>query len=402
MTNPGERLAALYDALATRILVLDGAMGTMLQQRNLTAADFGGPALEGCNENLVKTRPDVVLDIHREYFKAGADIVETNTFGGTRVVLAEYHLEDQAHELNYAAAQLARQAADECSTPARPRWVLGSMGPTTKAITVTGGITFRQLEENYYEQAKALVEGGADILVLETCQDTRNVKAGLLGIQRVMRELGRTIPVMVSGTIEPMGTMLAGQSADAFLSSISHVDLLSVGLNCATGPEFMTDHIRTLSEMAPMRISCYPNAGLPNEDGKYLETPQSLAEQLDRFANHGWLNLVGGCCGTTAAHIHAIAQMADGKKPRAAEGAGASRLLFRHRAGRGRGQQPPVDRRRAHQRHRLARFQETDRRREVGTSRRNRPPAGEERCAHHRRLPAVHRSRRVERHSPVL
>ena len=316
MTNPGDRLAALYDALATRILVLDGAMGTMLQQRNLTAPDFGGPALEGCNENLVKTRPDVVLDIHREYFKAGADIVETNTFGGTRVVLAEYHLQDQAHELNYAAAQLARQAADECSTPARPRWVLGSMGPTTKAITVTGGITFRQLEENYYEQAKALVEGGADILVLETCQDTRNVKAGLLGIQRVMRELGRKIPVMVSGTIEPMGTMLAGQSADAFLSSISHVDLLSVGLNCATGPEFMTDHIRTLSEMASTRISCYPNAGLPNEDGKYLETPQSLAEQLDRFANHGWLNLVGGCCGTTAAHIHAIAQMAEGKRPR--------------------------------------------------------------------------------------
>jgi len=316
MTNPGERLAALYDALATRILVLDGAMGTMLQQRNLTAADFGGPALEGCNENLVKTRPDVVLDIHREYFKAGADIVETNTFGGTRVVLAEYHLEDQAHELNFSAAQLARRAADECSTPARPRWVLGSMGPTTKAITVTGGITFGELEENYYEQAKALVEGGADILVLETCQDTRNVKAGLLGIQRVMREEGRKIPVMVSGTIEPMGTMLAGQSADAFLSSISHVDLLSVGLNCATGPEFMTDHIRTLSEMAPMRISCYPNAGLPNEDGKYLETPQSLAEQLDRFANHGWLNLVGGCCGTTAAHIRAIAQMAEGKKPR--------------------------------------------------------------------------------------
>ncbi len=316
MTNPGDRLAALYDALATRILVLDGAMGTMLQQRNLTAPDFGGPALEGCNENLVKTRPDVVLDIHREYFKAGADIVETNTFGGTRVVLAEYHLQDQAHELNYAAAQLARQAADECSTPARPRWVLGSMGPTTKAITVTGGITFRQLEENYYEQAKALVEGGADIMVLETCQDTRNVKAGLLGIQRVMRELGRKIPVMVSGTIEPMGTMLAGQSADAFLSSISHVDLLSVGLNCATGPEFMTDHIRTLSEMASTRISCYPNAGLPNEDGKYLETPQSLAEQLDRFANHGWLNLVGGCCGTTAAHIHAIAQMAEGKRPR--------------------------------------------------------------------------------------
>ena len=316
MTNPGDRLAALDDALATRILVLDGAMGTMLQQRNLSAADFGGPALEGCNENLVKTRPDVVLDIHREYLKAGADIIETNTFGGTSVVLAEYHLQDHAYELNYTAAKLARQAADEFSTSAKPRWVLGSMGPTTKAITVTGGITFRQLEENYYQQAKALADGGADILVLETCQDTRNVKAGLLSIQRVMREAGRKIPVMVSGTIEPMGTMLAGQSADAFLSSISHVDLLSVGLNCATGPEFMTDHIRTLSDLAATRISCYPNAGLPNEEGKYLETPQSLAEQLERFANHGWLNLVGGCCGTTAAHIRAIAQMAEGKKPR--------------------------------------------------------------------------------------
>src|SRR5216683_1160151 len=316
MNSPAERREALYQALESRILVLDGAMGTMLQQRNLTASDFGGPALEGCNENLVKTRPDVVLDIHREYFKAGADIVETNTFGGTRVVLAEYHLQDQAHELNYAAAQLARQAADECSTPARPRWVLGSMGPTTKAITVTGGITFRQLEENYYEQAKALLDGGADILVLETCQDTRNVKAGLLGIQRLMREAGRKIPVMVSGTIEPMGTMLAGQTADAFWSSISHVDLLSIGLNCATGPEFMTDHIRTLSAMVTTRISCYPNAGLPNEDGKYLETPQSLAEQLDRFANHGWLNLVGGCCGTTSEHIQAIAQMVEGKRPR--------------------------------------------------------------------------------------
>ncbi len=316
MTDPHERLAQLYDALATRIVVLDGAMGTMLQQRHLTAADFGGPALEGCNENLVKTRPDVVLDIHREYYKAGADIVETNSFGGTKVVLAEYQLADQAYDLNYTAAKLARQAADEVSTPAKPRWVLGSMGPTTKAITVTGGITFRQLEENYYEQAKALIDGGADILVLETCQDTRNVKAGLLGIQRLIRESGRKIPVMVSGTIEPMGTMLAGQTADAFWSSISHVDLLSVGLNCATGPEFMTDHIRTLSDMVTTRISCYPNAGLPNEDGKYLETPQSLAEQLERFANHGWLNLVGGCCGTTAAHIQAIAQMAEGKKPR--------------------------------------------------------------------------------------
>src|SRR6266576_452414 len=164
MSDPKQRLEHLYESLAMRILVLDGAMGTMLQQRHLTAADFGGPALEGCNENLVKTRPDVVLDIHREYFKSGSDIVETNSFGGARIVLAEYHLEDQAYELNYAAAKLARQAADEFWTSSKPRWVLGSMGPTTKAITVTGGVTFRQLEENYYEQAKALIDGGADIL----------------------------------------------------------------------------------------------------------------------------------------------------------------------------------------------------------------------------------------------
>src|SRR5579859_6390549 len=165
MTNPEERLAALYDALATRILVLDGAMGTMLQQRDLTAADFGGPALEGCNENLVKTRPDVVLDIHREYFKAGADIVETNTFGGTRVVLAEYGLQAEALELNTRAATLARQAAEEYSTPGRPRFVAGSMGPTTKAITVTGGVTFEGLQDSYYVQAKGLIEGGSDLLL---------------------------------------------------------------------------------------------------------------------------------------------------------------------------------------------------------------------------------------------
>ncbi|MCL5742864.1 MAG: methionine synthase, partial [Acidobacteria bacterium] len=317
MTEFEERRQALADALETRILVLDGAMGTMLQQQHLTAADFGGPSLEGCNEYLVKTRPDVVLGIHRAYYEAGSDIVETNSFGGTKLVLSEYGVEQEAYALNFAAARLARQAAAKFSRPGRPRWVAGSMGPTTKAISVTGGITFEQLTRNFYDQAKALVEGGADILLLETCQDTRNVKAGLLAIQRLRREVGHQVPVMVSGTIEPMGTMLAGQAADAFCASISHMDLLSVGLNCATGPEFMTDHVRTLSEMASTRISCYPNAGLPNEDGKYLETPQSLAEQLERFIANGWVNIVGGCCGTTAAHIAAIARMAEGKKPRA-------------------------------------------------------------------------------------
>ena len=307
----------LAEVLDERILVLDGAMGTMLQQRHLTAADFGGPDYEGCNEYLVKTRPDVVLDIHRAYLNAGADMIETDSFGGTPLVLAEYDLAGEAVALNRTAAELARRAADEFSSPSKPRFVAGSMGPTTKAISVTGGITFRELEENFYTQAKALVEGGADLLLLETCQDTRNVKAALLAIQRLRRESGRDVPVMLSCTIEPMGAMLGGQTADAFWASTAHMDLLSIGLNCATGPEFMTDHIRTLSELAPTRISCYPNAGLPNEEGQYLETPTSLASQLEKFVLHGWINILGGCCGTTPEHIRAIAQMVEGKRPRA-------------------------------------------------------------------------------------
>jgi 5-methyltetrahydrofolate--homocysteine methyltransferase len=310
------RRQALSDALEERVLVLDGAMGTMLQQRHLTADDFGGPALEGCNENLVKTCPDVIVDIHRSYYEAGSDIVETNSFGGTKIVLSEYGLQDEAYELNRESARLARQAADEFSKNGRTRFVAGSMGPTTKAITVTGGVTFEQLIENYHLQAKALLDGGADILLLETCQDTRNVKAGLLAISRLGAELNRSIPTMVSGTIEAMGTMLAGQTADAFYASISHADLLSVGLNCATGPEFMTDHIRSIHELATTRVSCYPNAGLPDEEGKYLETPSSLAAQLERFVDHGWLNIVGGCCGTTPQHIEAMSAMVQGKRPR--------------------------------------------------------------------------------------
>ncbi len=317
MTDRAQRRQALLDALESRILVLDGAMGTMVQQKNLTAEDFGGPALEGCNEVLVRTRPDAILDIHRAYLEAGSDIIETDTFGGTRIVLGEYHLEKETAALNRAAAELARRAADAFSTAARPRFVAGSIGPTTKAISVTGGITFDALRENFYEQAKALVEGGADILLVETCQDTRNVKAALLAIARVKKEFGFEIPVMVSGTIEPMGTMLAGQTADALWSSIARQNLLSIGLNCATGPEFMTDHIRTLSEIASTRISCYPNAGLPREDGTYGETPETLTAQLARFVEHGWLNMVGGCCGTTPAHIRALAEMVKGRKPRA-------------------------------------------------------------------------------------
>ncbi|HEX5226659.1 MAG TPA: methionine synthase [Bryobacteraceae bacterium] len=309
-------IPTLEGLLAERILVVDGAMGTMLQQRHLSAADFGGAAFEGCHEHLVRTRPDVVLDIHRAYLAAGADIIETNSFGGTRLVLAEYGLADAARALNFEAARLARQAANEFATLTRPRFVAGAMGPTTKAISVTGGVTFPDLVDNFYEQARALVEGGVDVLLLETCQDTRTVKAALVAIDKLRRERGTRIPVMVSGTIESAGTMLAGQAADAFCASLAHADLLSIGLNCATGPEAMTDHLRMIAEMLPVAVSCYPNAGLPDEDGLYRMTPEELARQLERFVDRGWLNLMGGCCGTTDAHIRAIAQMADGKRPR--------------------------------------------------------------------------------------
>src|ERR1700735_5339076 len=307
---------ALREMLRERILILDGAMGTMLQQADLTAADFGGPHLEGCNENLVITRPDVVLGIHRKYLAAGSDIIETNSFGSAPVVLAEYGLGEHARPRTRGARDQARKAADGFSRPGKPRFVAGSMGPTTRAISVTGGITFEQLRNNYYEQAAGLMEGGADVLLLETCQDTRNIKAGILAIQDLGRELGAPIPLMVSVTIEAMGTMLAGQGIESLWASLDHVDLITLGLNCATGPEFMTDHIRTLQSLTSRFVSCYPNAGLPNEEGLYGETPTTLSQQLERFIDRGWLNMVGGCCGTTEKHIRAIAQMVVGKKTR--------------------------------------------------------------------------------------
>jgi 5-methyltetrahydrofolate--homocysteine methyltransferase len=316
MRNLNDSAKALRALLSERILVLDGAMGTMLQQRNLTAEDFGGVALEGCNENLVRTRPDVVLDIHRKYFEAGSDLVETNSFGGAPIVLAEYGLAADAHFLNKRSAELARQAADEFSSPAKPRFVAGSIGPTTKAITVTGGVTFAELREAYYTQARALVEGGADLLLVETCQDTRNIKAAILAIQRLSKEIASEVPFIISVTIEAMGSMLAGQSIEAMWASLRFAKPLAFGMNCATGPEFMTDHIRTLNQLSGEFISCYPNAGLPDEEGKYLETPTTLAAQLEKFVDHGWLNIVGGCCGTTEKHIRAIAQMVEGKSPR--------------------------------------------------------------------------------------
>ncbi|WP_223643887.1 methionine synthase [Corallococcus sp. EGB] len=313
----GQRVEALLAAMRERILVLDGAMGTLLQGHQLVAADFGGAEYEGCNEHLVLTRPDVIEGIHAKYFAAGADVTETDSFGGTPVVLAEFELGHKAHDINVAAARIALKAAKAAEAKdGRVRWVAGSIGPTTKAISVTGGITFEELVDNFAVQAEALAVGGSDYLLVETAQDTRNVKAALLGIDRAFRKLGWRLPVAVSGTIEPMGTMLAGQSVESLAASLEHTELLYLGLNCATGPDFMTDHIRSLSSMSPFPVSCVPNAGLPDENGQYLESPEMIARSLRRFCDSGWINVVGGCCGTHAGHIEALAAAVKGLKPR--------------------------------------------------------------------------------------
>ncbi|HSG41000.1 MAG TPA: homocysteine S-methyltransferase family protein, partial [Thermoanaerobaculia bacterium] len=304
-------------ALDQRVLVLDGATGTALQGVTLTADDFGGPELEGCNENLCITRPDVVDGVHEGYLSVGCDIVETNSFGGTPLVLGEYGLSHLAYELNRLSAAIARGACARHDTPEKPRFVCGSMGPTTKAISVTGGITFEGLIENFRVQALGLMAGGADYLLLETAQDTRNIKAGLIGIEQAFTQSGWRIPVAVSATIETTGTMLAGQDAEALAVSLLHADLLYVGLNCATGPDLMTDHVRTLSELCRTRVACVPNAGLPDEEGTYTEGPDVFEKVFTRFLDAGWLNLVGGCCGTRAAHIATLVKLVQGRRPRA-------------------------------------------------------------------------------------
>ena len=307
---------SIAERMKEKILIMDGAMGTMLQRADLSADDFGGEELDGCNENLNLTRPDVIQKIHQQYLEAGADIIETNTFGATRIVLDEYGLGSKAYEINKVAAEIARTAADDFTTPSWPRFVAGSMGPTTKTLSVTGGIAFEELISHYEEQACGLIDGHVDALLLETSQDLLNVKAGFIGIKQAFEKTGVTLPLMISGTIEPMGTTLAGQSIEAFYISIEHMNPISVGLNCATGPEFMQDHIRTLSDLSSIAVSCYPNAGLPDEEGQYHETPESLAHKLEGFASEGWLNVVGGCCGTTPEHIQAIAETMKNYQPR--------------------------------------------------------------------------------------
>lgn len=306
------RVALLKEALSERILVIDGAMGTAIQAEDLKAKDFGGEQYEGCNEYLVVTRPDVIEKIHRSYLSVGCDIIETDTFGGTPLVMGEFSLSNEAESINIKAASIARRVCDEFTD--KPRFVAGSIGPTTKAISVTGGITFNELVDHFYIQARGLFLGGVDYFLIETCQDTRNVKAALLGIDRLFVEAGCEIPVAVSGTIEPMGTMLGGQSVEALVASLWNRELLYLGLNCATGPEFMTDPIRSLSQLSPFPVACVPNAGLPDERGCYLESPRMMCDVLTRFLDSGWVNVIGGCCGTESPHIKAFVELVRGKK----------------------------------------------------------------------------------------
>ncbi|KIL48261.1 methionine synthase [Jeotgalibacillus soli] len=307
------------EQLENRILIMDGAMGTMLQEANLTPEDFGGEEYDGCNEYLNITAPHVIERIHDAYLGAGADIIETNTFGGMSIVLDEYNLGHLAYEVNKVAAQIAKRSASKFSTTEMPRYVAGAMGPTTKTLSVTGGTTFDELTISYGEQARALIDGGCDLLLLETSQDLLNVKSAFLGIQQAFDHTGITLPIMISGTIEPMGTTLAGQSIESFYISIEHMNPISVGLNCATGPEFMQDHIRSLSDLSNTFVSCYPNAGLPDEEGHYHETAESLAKKLAGFAEKGWLNIVGGCCGTTPEHIRELSKAMKKYTPRKVE-----------------------------------------------------------------------------------
>tara|TARA_B100001123_G_C15345508_1_gene1036851 strand:- start:2821 stop:6288 length:3468 start_codon:yes stop_codon:yes gene_type:complete len=302
--------------LQARIVILDGATGTAIQELNLNAEDFGGEEYEGCNEHLCITKPESIANIHHSYFNAGADITETNSFGSTPLVLQEYGLEDIAWELNYNAAKIARDVANSFEINNQMKFVAGSMGPTTKTLSVTGGVSFEELVKSYEIQSQGLIEGGVDFLLIETSQDPLNLKSALIGIDQTFENIGFSIPIAIQATIESMGTTLAGQDIESFYETIKHRDLLWVGINCATGPEFMTDHIKTLSEISKFPVSCVPNAGLPDENGLYSESPQRMSSFLQRFLKERWINVVGGCCGTTPAHIKEIASQASSQTPR--------------------------------------------------------------------------------------
>ena len=300
------------------VLVFDGAMGTNLQVQNLTAEDFGGAEYEGCNEYLVHTKPEAVAQVHRGFLEAGADVIETDTFGGTKLVLAEYDLADKAYYLNKTAAQLAKQVASEYSTPEKPRFIAGSMGPGTKLPTL-GHIDFDSLKDAYVEQAEALYDGGVDLLLVETCQDVLQIKSALNAIEEVFEKKGDRLPLMVSVTMEQMGTMLVGTEIDAALAILERYPIDILGLNCATGPDLMKDHIKYLAEHSPFIVSCVPNAGLPENVGgqaHYKLTPMELRMALMHFVEDLGVQIVGGCCGTRFDHIKALAEMTQDLTPK--------------------------------------------------------------------------------------
>jgi len=337
----------IRELLLDRIFVLDGAMGSLIQQYNLTDADYRGERfkdfpheLKGNNDLLSITRPDVIKEIHAKYFEAGADIAETNTFSGTSIAMADYHLEDLVYELNFESAKIAREVADEFTekNPNKPRFVAGSIGPTNRTLSLSPdvndpgfrAVTFDELVIAYQEQVHGLVDGGADLLLVETVFDTLNAKAALFAIDQFFTQNPNHsyLPVMVSGTItDASGRTLSGQTTEAFLTSISHMPLLSVGLNCALGADLMRPYVKTLSDRSPFFVSAHPNAGLPNEMGEYDESPEQMAEVIEDFLQHGFVNIIGGCCGTTPAHIKAIATIASKYKPHQIPEAGHNQML---------------------------------------------------------------------------
>lgn len=324
----------LYKALHERILVLDGAMGTMLQRYNFTEEDYRGErfkdwehSLKGNNDLLSLTQPKAIEEVHRKYLEADADIIETNTFSGTTIAMADYHMEQLVYELNFESAKIARKICDEftAKNPEKPRFVAGSMGPTNRTASLSPdvndpgfrAINFDQLRIAYKQQSEALLDGGSDILLVETIFDTLNAKAALFAIDEIQEERNIQIPIMVSGTItDASGRTLSGQTAEAFLISVSHLNLLSVGLNCALGAEQLTPYLETLSKNSEFFISAYPNAGLPNAFGQYDESPEFMAEQIKEYAEKGLINIIGGCCGTTPPHIKAIADLVKDYEPR--------------------------------------------------------------------------------------
>jgi 5-methyltetrahydrofolate--homocysteine methyltransferase len=325
-------MADIRELLKERILIIDGAMGTMIQQHKLSEEDYRGERfkdwksdLKGNNDLLCLTHPEIIRDIHKEYLAAGADIIETNTFNAQRVSLADYHMEDLAYEINVSAAKIARQAIEEFNSP-EPKFIAGAIGPMNKTLSLSPDVnnpgyralTFDEAVSAYYEQVKGLVEGGVDLLLIETIFDTLNAKAAIFAVKKYFRDIKKKeLPVMLSGTItDASGRTLSGQTLEAFYTSVMHAKPLSVGLNCALGAKEMRPHIEELSQLASCYVSAYPNAGLPNAMGEYDEHPEDTAHYIEEWAEEGFVNIVGGCCGTTPDHIKHIAEHVRKIKPR--------------------------------------------------------------------------------------